>query len=350
MTGVGRYFHSLLRELVPLDPAISYTLFLKEEVDPALPFANLAVRPLPGPGGYFRWQNTCLRRAVRDGGFDLFWSPNYTLPLFLRLPSLVTVHDVSWETQPQDYPPLVRLHKTLAGRWAMKRARRVLTVSEFSRREIIGLGVAAPEKVACIHEGVSAGFRRAAGDEVAAFQARWGISGKRVLGFLGSFFRRRHVADLIAAMDVVRRRCPDAVLLLVGENFAVPPAILASLPPHVVWIRRLPEEELNAFYSSLNLFLYLSEYEGFGLPPMEALNCGVIPLLLPQASLPEIYEGVALFVGQSDPPLVAEAVCRFLEQGDRAGREMLERWQAKKGHFTWKRAAAEHLRVLRGLS
>jgi hypothetical protein len=94
MTGVGRYFHGLLEELVPLDPSIAYTLFLKNEADAGLDFPNLSIRTLKREGSYFLWQNTLLANAVSHGGFDLFWSPNYTLPLFLPTPSIVTVHDV----------------------------------------------------------------------------------------------------------------------------------------------------------------------------------------------------------------------------------------------------------------
>ncbi len=349
MTGVGRYFHSLLQELVPLDPSIAYTLFLKNEVDIKLDFPNLSIQTLKREGSYFLWQNTLLANAVRRGCFDLFWSPNYTVPLFLSTPSIVTVHDVSWKALAGDYSPIIRLYRNLTGGRSMRKAKLVLTVSDFSRSEIIRRAAVPPGKIVRVHEGVSERFQRSEAARVADFKERQGISGKRVLGFLGSFFRRRHVPETIAALEIVRRRHPDTVLLLVGENHAVAPGTLTRNQPNVLWLQRLPEDEINVFYSSLSLFLYLSEYEGFGLPPMEALNCGTPSLLLHRSSLAEIFGELALFVDRPDPALIAEAICGFLQREEETSQRLLGRWQDKKPYFSWRRAAEEYLRELRKL-
>jgi glycosyltransferase involved in cell wall biosynthesis len=348
MTGVGRYFQCLLRELIPLDSTIEYTLFLKDDFNTSLDFANLSLKVLPRPGSYFLWQNTLLARAVRRGNFDLFWSPNYTLPLFLPTPSLVTVHDISWESLPGEYPPLIRLYKLLTGRRSMKKAKLVFTVSDFSRAEIVRHAAIPENKIIRIHEGVTDHFQQAAAEEVAAFKARYGIFGKRLLGFLGSFFKRRNVPELIASMEILRERNPDVVLMLVGENHAVPSVTLDRCPSNVLWLRRLPENEINAFYSSLSLFLYMSDYEGFGLPPMEALNCGTVSLLLRRGSLAELYGDSALFVDRPDPSLIARAISAFLGQ-EEAKQLLLNHWRDHKPYFSWKRAAEEHLREIRKL-
>ena len=346
MTGVGRYFQSLLQELIPLDPSIAYTLFLKDDFDTTLKFPNLTPLVLPQSGSYFLWQNTLLRNAVRKGRFDLFWSANYTLPIFLPVPAIVTVHDISWKTLTKDYSPAIRMFRSLTGSHSMKKAKLVFTVSDFSRAEIIRLAAVPAGKVVRVHEGVTDRFQRVTADQVIAFKERYGISAKRVVGFLGSFFKRRHVAEVIAAMAIARRRYPDLVLFLVGANHSVPPGLLNNDPGNVIWRQRLPESEINAFYSSLSLFLYPSAYEGFGLPPMEALNCGTPSLLLRQSSLAEIYEDLALFIDQPDPALIAAAVCGFLQQEEETRRQLLKSWQNRKPYFSWKRAAEEHLREI----
>lgn len=349
LTGVGRYFQGLLRELVPLDPEIQYTLFLKDEVDPGLAFANLQPLLLQRRGSYFLWQNTLLRNAVLRGNFDFFWSPNYSLPFFLPTPSLLTVHDVSWKSLPDNYSPGNRLYKNFVGDHSLKKARVIFTDSDFSKAEIIRHAGSLECNVQRIHLGIDERFRRATDGEIVAFKARYGISAKRVVGFLGSFFKRRHVAELIAAMAIARRRHPDLVLFLVGDKHSLPPGLLNGDPRHVIWRQRLPESEINAFYSSLSLFLYPSAYEGFGLPPMEALNCGTPSLLLRQSSLAEIYENLALFIDQPDPALIAEAVCGFLQQEEETRRQLLKSWEDRKPYFSWKRAAEEHLQEIRKL-
>ncbi|MCG2812384.1 MAG: glycosyltransferase family 4 protein [Candidatus Aminicenantes bacterium] len=349
LTGVGRYFQSLLSELLPLDAANEYTLFLKEDFAIRLDFPNLQTRVLAGPGSYLLWQNTLLRNAARRGGFDLFWSPNYTLPFFLPTPSLLTVHDISWKALPGDYSPLNRLYRNLAGSRSFKRARVIFTDSDFSKAEIIKRTAIPGDKVKRIHLGIDAGFRRAAASEIAAWKARYGLGGKRLIGFLGSFFKRRHIPEVVAAFRIVQQLHPETVLFLVGDSHDSSLLGDERKDPHIFWLQRLPENELNAFYSSLSLFLYISEYEGFGLPPMEALNCGTVSLLLRRSSLAELYGDTALFLERPDPDRIAAAISGFLQQEEEAKRQLLNRWQVRKPYFSWKRAAKEYLREIESL-
>ena len=349
LTGVGRYFQGLLRELVPLDPAIEYTLFQKDEFDPGLAFPNLRAKMLPRQGRYFLWQNTLLRNAVNRGGFDFFWSPNYSLPFFLPTPSILTVHDISWKSLPDNYSLGNRLYKNLVGDHGFKKARVVFTDSDFSKAEIVTHTSTPENKVKRIHLGVDKSFQRAADGDISDFKTRYGIAGKRVVGFLGSFFKRRHVAEVIVAMAIVRQQYPDLALFLVGDNHSLLPGLLNGDPRNVIWRQRLPEDEINAFYSSLSLFLYISAYEGFGLPPMEALSCGTPSLLLRRSSLAEIYDDLALFIDRPDPALIARAICGFLRQEEETRRQLLKNWENRKPYFSWKRAAEEHLREIRKL-
>jgi glycosyltransferase involved in cell wall biosynthesis len=349
LTGVGRYFQCLLRELVPLDPKIEYTLFMKDEFDPGLSFPNLHTIVLRRKGSYFLWQNTLLRRAVAGRNFDLFWSPNYTIPLALWVPSLVTVHDLSWMALPGNYPAWARCYKNLTAHYGLRRAKGVFTDSDFSKDEIARRTPVAAGKVKRIHLAVDNQFQRVDKEGLARFRSLHGLCGKPVIGFLGSMFPRRHIAEALAAFAIVRTHHPAAMLFVVGDNYSSPTLEKALAGPGIIWKKRLPEEEINAFYSSLNLFLYLSDYEGFGLPPMEALNCGTVSLLLPKSSLAELYGNLALFVDQPDPDRIAGGISRFLQHEEEIRAPLLSRWQDRKPYFSWKRAAAEYLREIKNL-
>ena len=346
MTGVGRYFHRLLEELVPLDPTIEYTLFLKKPFAIGFDFPNLRTTVLEKEGSYFFWQNTILRKAIQRGAYDFFWSPNYTIPFFLSTRSLVTIHDMSWKSLPGDYSPAERLYKNIASRPGLRKAEIIFTDSDFSKGEIRRYAAVAEEKIRRIHLGVDGHFHPAMPDEVAGFKSRYGLAGKRLVGFLGSFFKRRHIGEVIAAFEILRERNPETILLLVGENHDTRTLAQKTKGPNIRWLRRLPESEINAFYSSLSLFLYLSEYEGFGLPPLEALNCGTISLLLRRSSLAELYADIALFVEQPDPRLIADAIADFLQREDRFKVPIFNRWKDRKAYFSWKRAAAEYHREI----
>jgi glycosyltransferase involved in cell wall biosynthesis len=241
------------------------------------------------------------------------------------------------------------LYRDFAGARSFKKAKVIFTDSDFSKAEIIKRTSVPADKVKRIHLGIDERFRRVAASEIKAWKAGHGLAGKRLIGFLGNFFKRRHVPEIIAAQEILRKRHPDTVLLLIGENHAVPENTLKKNKSDFLWLRRLPENELNAFYSSLCLFLYISEYEGFGLPPMEALNCGTVSLLLRRSSLAELYGDTALFLERPDPELIAAAISGFLQQEEEARRQLLDRWQVRKPYFSWKRAAEEYRREIQGL-
>jgi glycosyltransferase involved in cell wall biosynthesis len=250
---------------------------------------------------------------------------------------------------PDNYSPLNRLYRDFAGARSFKKAKVIFTDSDFSKAEIIKRTSVPADKVKRIHLGIDERFRRVAASEIKAWKAGHGLAGKRLIGFLGNFFKRRHIPEIIAAQEILRKRHPDTVLLLIGENHAVPENTLKKNKSDFLWLRRLPENELNAFYSSLCLFLYISEYEGFGLPPMEALNCGTVSLLLRRSSLAELYGDTALFLERPDPELIAAAISGFLQQEEEARRQLLDRWQVRKPYFSWKRAAEEYRREIQGL-
>jgi len=107
----------------------------------------------------------------------------------------------------------------------------------------------------------------------------------------------------------------------------------------------LPEDETALFYSCLDLSCYLSDYEGFGLPPMEALQCGTVPLLLAGSSLSELYSGCALFEASPDPDRLADAMDAFLRSTERRS-ELLAAWRERSGRFSWDDAAQNYLQLL----
>ena len=291
-----------------------------------------------------------LRKSIIHGGFELFWSPNYTIPFFLPTRSLVTVHDISWKSLPGDYSSVNRLYRDITSRHSLRKAEIIFTDSDFSKGEIVRNAFVPENKIRRIHLGVDDHFRRASQGDIDQFKARYGLAGKRLIGFLGTIFKRRHLFETITAFQSLHKQYPDTLLLLVGENHDSRTLMEKTKNPDIIWLPRLPESEINAFYSSLSLFLYLSEYEGFGLPPLEAIHCGTVSLLLRRSSLAELYDGIALFVDRPDPPIIAEAISDFLKREALIREPIFSRWQTRKAYFSWKRAAEEYRREIGNLA
>jgi glycosyltransferase involved in cell wall biosynthesis len=132
----------------------------------------------------------------------------------------------------------------------------------------------------------------------------------------------------------------------VGRNFAGSELTAMLRREGITWLQWLPEEELNLFYSALDLFVYISSYEGFGFPPLEALACGTASLLLPSSSLREMYQDLAIFVDSPETGRVAAAIGRFLEDQAAVTERISSRWQERKDYFSWPRVAADYLKTL----
>jgi glycosyltransferase involved in cell wall biosynthesis len=203
-------------------------------------------------------------------------------------------------------------------------------------------------KIKPIGWGIEDKFRRASQTEVAKWREEKGLAGKRLVGFLGSIFKRRHVPELIRAVELLRQEFSEAVLYLVGEDFGVLSGGGGSPLAGREWVRwekSIPEEDLPVFYSSLDAFAYLSEYEGFGFPPLEALACGVLPVLLERSSLAEVFAGLAIMVKTPDEKEVAVALRTALTE-DRTRARLMAEFERRRPRFSWEAAAGELARLI----
>ena len=358
-TGVGRYLAHLLDAWGELPDARAhrFTLFSPsgialETVAPRAHTLNLTIQTLPGSGGT-RWQQLDLASAVRRARPDVFFAPAYTAPLFGGgVPTVVTVHDVSFEAHPEWF----RWSEGARLRWltraTVKRARRVLTDSEFSRREIIQRLRAPADRVRVVRLGVgqprsSSWLPASAG----SLPAEGGSHVQPLILFVGSLFNRRHLPDLIAAFEELRRTSPDARLEIVGENRTFPPQDLAGdiarrdLGNRVAMRSYVSDDELARLYASARVFAFLSEYEGFGLTPLEALAAGVPIVVLDTPIAREMYGDAATYVQHGDISGTAQALESMIRD-EHARRRVLDHAPDVLNRLSWSSAAKETLEAL----
>ncbi len=341
-TGIGRFLLNLLTSLSQIDKENSYTLFLKEKYDLPENSSNIRTIVLKSEKSHTRWQNSDLRKALNRGDFDLFFSPNHSLPLFYKGLSLMTIPDVSWKGVPGDFSFKERTVRDLKTRLSIKKSPLIFTISGFSKKEIIKYYNVSSEKIVPVHLGIENKFRRSTNKDIAKFREKYKLGSSHLIGFLGSMFERRHINELISAYNELKREI-DVKLILAGENhYKNGPSGLND--PEIIYLQRLPEEEMNNFYSSLDLFVYLSEYEGFGFPPLEALSCGTPPLLLNSSSLSEVYKNTAFFVEDTSPSELNKKIKDILDNGEEQAGKFLENFKSEKEYFSWERTAGEFLK------
>jgi glycosyltransferase involved in cell wall biosynthesis len=341
-TGVGRYLHNLLEAMLQIDKKNHYTLFLGEAPGGNLSADNLEKKTLPTGKSYTRWQNIELIRALKNGRFDLFFSPNHSIPLLYKGRSFLTLHDISWRTMPRDYSLKERLIRDIKSRISFKQVELVFTISKFSQEEVVKYYRVDPGKVKVIHLGVGPGFTRSDPREAADFRKKYHLGETPVIGFLGNMFRRRHVKETIEAFNLLKQE-KEVRLFLVGKEYYNGELRDLLKSDGITWLERIDEREIDAFYSSLEVLVYLSDYEGFGFPPLEALQCGTVSLLLPTSSLLEVFKDIALFIDRPEPRLIKEQLKHILENRRRLEEEIFNRYKEKQDYYTWSRAAKEYL-------
>lgn len=350
-TGVGRYLAHLLKTWEGLPEASPHQFLLygpSGEPGDSLP-ARLAAsglrvetRKVPGGGGTW-WEQVRLAAAIRRDPPDVFFAPAYTAPLGIRTPTVLTVHDVSFLAHPEWFPLEMRVRQRLVTTVAARRARCVLTVSEFSRGEIVRRLLIESSLVRVVPHGLT----RPTGDRPTAP----GRARESLVLFVGSIFNRRHLPEMIAAVAAVARRHPGIRLEIVGDNRTYPrqdlQAIAASagIGEHTTIRSYVADDVLADLYGRAGAFVFLSDYEGFGLTPLEALSYGVPALVGDTPVAREVYAEAARYVATTDVPAAAAALDALLFDAD-ARASLLSMAPAVLGRYSWERAGRHTLAAL----
>jgi glycosyltransferase involved in cell wall biosynthesis len=315
-TGVGRLLRKLLEEWTRLPAAQAHE------------FIQLAPAE-QGPKGGTLWEQLVLPRVARQARADVLFAPAYSGPVFSSVPMVVAIHDVSFATHPEWFAWREGLRRRATARLAARAAERVITISEFSKREIVAhLGIEA-SKIAVVYPGVTA---FAGGTNLR------GSSHRRTVLFVGSIFNRRHIPELIEGFARLTRSRPEIQLEIVGDNRTTPRINLDALVQATGIADRIQlrsyvaDDELPQLYAGASAFVFLSEYEGFGLTPLEALASGLPLVLLDTSVAREVCGDAAIYVPRPDPALVAVALDAVLfdaaerERILNGGRRVLSRY------------------------
>jgi glycosyltransferase involved in cell wall biosynthesis len=347
-TGVGRYLGELLRRWTLRSDSARRRLVLysPEPLRLTLPEGGAELRIVPGGRGTW-WEQTRLGPAVRRDRPDVFFAPAYTAPVGLGSPLAVTIHDISFIAHPEWFRPRERWRRRLLTRRAARTASVIFADSEFSRREIQERIGVLPGRLRVIPPGVAG---RTSEPGAATSERRIPM----VL-FVGSLFNRRRLPDLIRAFAAATADLPDARLVIVGADRTWPrqdlraAATAARVQNRTEIVDYASEGDLATLYAQASVFAFLSEYEGFGLTPLEALAAGVPIVVLDTAIAREVYGPAAEYVAAGDIDGTAAALRRFLGSPG-AGREQLARAPAVLARYSWDQAADETLRQIEAIA
>jgi glycosyltransferase involved in cell wall biosynthesis len=346
-TGVGRYLAEILREWAGMDEALAHEFILCAPAP--VPYAGgLQVTQSIQPGRSTWWEQLTLPRLAGRADADVLFCPAYSGPVFPGVPLIVAVHDVSFAAHPEWFRWREGLRRRLLTRASARRATRVLTLTHFSKQEISDHLSVPPERIDVINPGVvrQPFDVRPSGDASNVVEAP--TAAEPLLLYVGSIFNRRHVPETIRGFERLAKRRPEVRFTIVGDNRTFPRIEIEEVVKdheRVAFVRYAPDAMVARLYSQARAFVFLSEYEGFGLTPLEALAARVPIVVLDTAVSREVYGEAAIYVGDPAPRAV-EAALETALFDDTTRSQVLQAAAAIVARYSWNACARQVLAAL----
>jgi glycosyltransferase involved in cell wall biosynthesis len=345
--GNESYITGLVEGLEALNPAIRVSLLTCDwgrplDLPPTFKEVNL------GPYhrlAFYLWQQTLtLRRLKADWYLSTFFLPPIT-----PCRGAVLIHDLSFRAHPDYFPPAITFYMRLLTGLAIRRAERVVALSEFTLGELARFHPTAVEKAVVVHPGVNRAFRPEQGtvDDEKVLRA-YGLAPGYILA-LGNIHPRKNLARLLDAylsLKAQRQSMPAMVWGGLGR-WESGELLERALSAGVVLLGFAAQEDLPTLYRQAEMLAYPSLYEGFGLPPIEAMACGTPVITSNTTSLPEAVGEAALTVEPTNAGELAAAIAQLLDDAS-LRRRLRQAGIERARQFTWRRTAQRLLASLEG--
>ena len=357
--GIGTYVRNLVRHLARLDRETTYFLFCNPADEATL--RDLAENFVPvvddSPGYSFK-EHVSIPFKLRRLGASLLHTPHYVRPIFCPIPSVVTIHDCIHLLFPEYLPNEMawRYAHFMMGQ-AVRRSALVFTVSQASRNDILRFYPwADPDKVQVVHNAIDADLLEDPGpEEMERVRERYQIRGRFVL-FVGNVKPHKNLDRLVAAFARLRHEPghEDLKLLLIGDDVSRYGSLrrsveAAGVRQEVRFFGFVPHRTLAALYRMASVFAFPSLYEGFGLPPLEAMACGTPVVTSRLSSLPEVVGDAAILIDPYDVGAITDGLRAALDDGPLRA-SLIEKGYARASTFSWERSvAAVHAGYMKAL-
>jgi glycosyltransferase involved in cell wall biosynthesis len=353
-TGIGRYVKELVDNILETDQENEYILFFNDpEYSSYLPpNSRVSKRRVKAPH-YSLSEQTSFVGDLNREELDLVHFTHFNMPLLYKRPSVVTIHDLSISKFPElmaRQGVLQRMGYTMTIKNAVKTARAVICISENTKEDAIHMLGADVKRIHVIYEGVAEEFAPVTDEgKLTDLKRRLKIEKPFIL-YTGNFRAHKNLVTLVKAFNLLRNRYQnESQLVLAGDPSQATPELADTihslgLDAYVLQPGYVAEEDLPALYSAARVFAFPSLYEGFGLPPLEAMACGT-PVVAANAScLPEVLGDAALYFAPQDPDELAAQLAKVVTE-DSVHDDFRARGFNRVKRYSWKKMAQEILAV-----
>lgn len=355
-TGVGRYLSNLLKCWKD-HPEHKFILYFKGGIPEAeyLKSGNFELKVIRNPLGFnsnFFFQHILLPLNIKKDKADFFFSPFYLKPFYCPARSSVALHDISYEAYPEWFDSKSQFILRKVSKYSARAADLIFTISNFSKSEIMKHYNIGERKIRVTYLACDEGLRKEENaPKLSEIMKKYGISGKYIF-YIGTIFTRRHIPELIRSFEKICHDIRDHQLLILGKNHTHPFDDIDGLISDankklgrnaILHVDSVKEDELNFLYGGSEFVIYLSDYEGFGLPVVEAQKFDKAVLTTKGSSLVEAGGDSVEYVKHNTENEIYDSMKRLIVDGGyrgklaAMGRENLKR-------FSWQKCADEILR------
>ena len=353
-TGIGRYVYELVHNLAEIDSQNEYVIFMNNpEFEEFKPPNSRFKKVLANARHYSFGEQWKFLKMLWKEKLDLVHFPHFNAPIFYKKPCVVTIHDLTLHFYPG------KKMTSFYRRWAYKlvlwsvvgRAKKVISVSENTKEDLMKLMQVPEKKISVIYEGVNKNFKIIDDEEaIKEVRKKYGIIREYLL-YTGVWRSHKNLVNLIKAFAYMKKNDEfDGQMVITGKEDSLYNEVRAmiaelELEGDVVFTGMVPEKELPLLYNGAKVYVFPSLYEGFGLPPLEAMACGTPVAASKAASIPEVVgEDNAVFFDPYDPSDISDGVLKIWGHESLAG-ELREKGLARVKEFSWKKMAREVLKV-----
>ncbi|HEX5430169.1 MAG TPA: glycosyltransferase family 1 protein [Patescibacteria group bacterium] len=352
-TGVERFASELIANLSKLDTENQYLLYFRTqpmEQFKSLP-ANFVRRVIPFPKF---WTQTRLALELLLHPVDVFFLPIQALPFVHPRKSVIVVHDIAYEFFPDAFPRFMRFYLKLTTRFGVRAARKIIAVSESTKSDLVKTYKLSPDKISVVHLGVDSKFAPLPYEQTQKVLDKYNLSYKKYILFLGTLQPRKNISRLVDAYITLRQQyhIEEKLVIAGGRGWLWEPIESklnqSRISGSVVHLGYVDEQDKQALYNGAVLLTLPALYEGFGLPPLEAMACGTPVVVSNISSLPEVVGDAGVLVDPNSAEKIAEGILKVLSDKSLQA-ELGKNGIARAKQFTWERTAAQTLAVLESL-
>lgn len=352
LEGIGWFTYENLKRITRAHPEHHFFFLFDREYDEEFIFSDNITPIILAPQArhpflYYIWFQFSVRSMIRKLKVDLFLSPDGYLPLKSGIKTVNVFHDLNFEHYPKDVPFLERWYYHKFFPKFAEEAHAIATVSEYSKKDIMNLYGVPSEKIGVVYNGANEIYTPLSAEQKAEL-LRGYSGGRQYFYFIGSLHPRKNLVNLFKAYELYRRHCSKenlepAMLVITGARKWWTNEIESTFnsmeyKSEVVFTGRLPLSEIHKLMASALALTYVSYFEGFGIPIVEAFRCGTPVITSNVTSMPEIAGGAALIIDPFEPESITEAMVRIMTDEPLRAKLIKDGLERAK-IFTWDKSA-----------